>query len=149
MADWRPLALLAAELFGADLTTQAQSLSAIDGPRRSLMDLSIEELLNEKVTSVSKKATKLSESPAAVSVITQEDIRRSGALSIAAALGFAVRFPGLAGDTVLVLATLGAVLGESLGPAALRRALTRSGEIELGAARDESSSETEKLEREA
>jgi len=50
--------------------------------RRSFADLSIEELMNESVTSVSKKETKLKESPAAVAVITQEDIRRSGLTSI-------------------------------------------------------------------
>ena len=38
--------------------------------------------MNERVTSVSKKETKLSESPAAISVITQEDIRRSGLTSL-------------------------------------------------------------------
>ena len=48
----------------------------------SLASLSIEQLLNESVTSVSKKETKLSESPAAISVITQEDIRRSGMTSV-------------------------------------------------------------------
>ena len=47
-----------------------------------LADLSIEQLLNESVTSVAKKETKLSDSPAAISVITQEDIRRSGLTSL-------------------------------------------------------------------
>ena len=47
-----------------------------------LADLSIEQLLNESVTSVAKKATKLSESPAAITVITQEDIRRTGLTSL-------------------------------------------------------------------
>jgi iron complex outermembrane receptor protein len=50
--------------------------------KRNYADLSIEELMNESVTSVSKKETKLSQSPAAISVITQEDIRRSGLTSI-------------------------------------------------------------------
>lgn len=49
---------------------------------RSLADLSIEQLMNESVTSVSKKETKLNQSPAAISVITQEDIRRSGLTSL-------------------------------------------------------------------
>jgi iron complex outermembrane receptor protein len=40
--------------------------------------LSIEELMNYEITSVSKKPQKLSETAAAVFVITQEDIRRSG-----------------------------------------------------------------------
>jgi iron complex outermembrane receptor protein len=54
----------------------------IASAKRSFADLSIEELMNESVTSVSKKETKLSQSPAAISVITQEDIRRSGLTSI-------------------------------------------------------------------
>jgi iron complex outermembrane receptor protein len=51
-----------------------------------LSDLSLEALMNVEITSVSKKAQKLSEAPAAVFVITQEDLKRSGATSIAEAL---------------------------------------------------------------
>ena len=58
----------------------------MDGKKRSLADLSIEELMNEPVTSVSKRETRLSDAPAAVYVVTQEDIRRSGANNIAEAL---------------------------------------------------------------
>lgn len=47
-----------------------------------LTDLSIEELMNVEVTSVSKHAEKLSRTAAAVYVITAEDIRRSGMSSI-------------------------------------------------------------------
>ena len=43
---------------------------------------SIEDLMNIKVTSVSKKEQKLSRTAAAIFVITQEDIRRSSATSI-------------------------------------------------------------------
>lgn len=50
--------------------------------KSKLADLSIEQLLNESVTSVAKKETKLNQSTAAISIITQEDIRRSGLLSI-------------------------------------------------------------------
>ncbi len=57
-----------------------------------LTQMSIEELLDIEVTSVSKKAEKLSDTPAAVYVITAEDIRRSGATSIPEALRMA---PGL------------------------------------------------------
>jgi len=39
---------------------------------------SLEDLMNIKVTSVSKKEQKLSKTGAAIFVITQEDIRRSG-----------------------------------------------------------------------
>jgi iron complex outermembrane receptor protein len=49
---------------------------------RNLADMSIEELMNESVTSVSKKESKLAESAAAIFVINQEDIRRSGLTSI-------------------------------------------------------------------
>ena len=60
------------------------------GPRQAedLVDLDIEELmaLDVRVTSVAKKPQKLSEAPAAVYVITAEDIRRSGATSIPEAL---------------------------------------------------------------
>lgn len=51
-----------------------------------LKKLSIESLLQMEVTSVSKKAEKLSSAAAAVFVITNEDIRRSGATSIPEAL---------------------------------------------------------------
>jgi iron complex outermembrane receptor protein len=45
-------------------------------------EMSLEQLMNVKVTSVSKKPQRVSESAAAVHVITSEDIRRSGATSI-------------------------------------------------------------------
>ena len=51
-----------------------------------LTQLSLEELMSVEVTSVSKKKQKLSESAAAIFVITQEDLRRSGATSIPEAL---------------------------------------------------------------
>jgi iron complex outermembrane receptor protein len=50
--------------------------------RKNLAQASLEDLLNIQVTSVSKKEQKLSRTPAAVFVITQEDIRRSGATNI-------------------------------------------------------------------
>jgi iron complex outermembrane receptor protein len=49
---------------------------------RELGDLSIEELMNESVTSVSRREQKSSQVAAALFVISQEDIRRSGALNI-------------------------------------------------------------------
>ncbi len=60
-------------------------LNAGQAPQ-DLKKLSLEELVNIEVTSVSKKVEKLTEAAAAVSVITSEDIRRSGATSIAEAL---------------------------------------------------------------
>lgn len=52
------------------------------GGTGSLAELELETLMNLEVTSVSKKAERLSQASAAVFVITQEDIRRSGATSI-------------------------------------------------------------------
>lgn len=51
-----------------------------------LAELSIEQLMDIQVTSVSRKAESLYNSAAAVYVVTQEDIRRSGATSIPEAL---------------------------------------------------------------
>ena len=59
----------------------AASLQAQD-----LIHQSIEDLMNVEVTSASKKQQKISQTAAAVYVITQEDIRRSGATSLAEAL---------------------------------------------------------------
>ena len=47
-----------------------------------LTSLSVDDLLNVEVTSVARHGQKLSETTAATFVITQEDIRRSGATSI-------------------------------------------------------------------
>jgi iron complex outermembrane receptor protein len=48
----------------------------------SLLNLSLQQLSDEEVTSVSKKAEKASQAAAAIYVITQEDIRRSGMQSV-------------------------------------------------------------------
>lgn len=53
------------------------------------LNLSIEELMNVKVTTVSRRPQKLTEVASAVFVITQDDIRRSGATSIPDALRMA------------------------------------------------------------
>jgi len=54
-----------------------------------LIDFSVEDLLNIEVISVSKKAKSLNDSPAAIFVITQNDIKRIGATSIPEALRLA------------------------------------------------------------
>ena len=54
-----------------------------------MKNLSLENLLDTEVSSVSKKMEKLADAPAAVFVITAEDIRRSGATSIPEALRMA------------------------------------------------------------
>ncbi|MEE8475495.1 MAG: TonB-dependent receptor plug domain-containing protein, partial [Myxococcota bacterium] len=53
---------------------------------RDLGLMSIEELLEIEVTSVSKRPQKVSEAPAAITVLTGEDIRRSGVTSVPEAL---------------------------------------------------------------
>lgn len=55
-------------------------------PREDYGDLSLEELLNETVTSVSRHEQKLADAPAAASVLSNDAIRRSGATSIPDAL---------------------------------------------------------------
>jgi len=56
---------------------------------QDLTALSIEDLSNIQVTSVSKHAEKLSDAPASIYVITSDDIRRSGANSLPDALRLA------------------------------------------------------------
>ena len=62
---------------------------AAPGGQADLADLSIEELANIQVTSVSKRPERLQDAPAAVFVITADDIRRSGADSLPEALRLA------------------------------------------------------------
>ncbi|HJX01311.1 MAG TPA: Plug domain-containing protein, partial [Terriglobales bacterium] len=54
--------------------------------------MSVEDLMNMQVTSVSKRTQKVADAAAAVYVITQDDIRRSGATNIPEALRLA---PGI------------------------------------------------------
>lgn len=56
---------------------------------REMADLSIEELANIQITSVSKKPERLGSAAASVFVITADDIRRSGANSVPEALRLA------------------------------------------------------------
>src|SRR5881275_2716118 len=55
----------------------------------ALKKLSIEQLMNLEVTSVSKRPERLSQAASAIQVITEEDIRRSGAASLPEALRLA------------------------------------------------------------
>ena len=63
-------------------TTAADDLGQNDNIIDELKVLSLEDLMDIDITSVSKKEQKVSESAAAIYVITQKDIRRSGATSI-------------------------------------------------------------------
>jgi len=76
-----------AVLIGAALSV---SVAAQDFP--DVTAISLEDLMNLKVTSVSKREQKLGVAAAAIFAITQEDIRRSGARNIPEALRLA---PGL------------------------------------------------------
>jgi iron complex outermembrane receptor protein len=58
-------------------------------PAADLKHLSLEDLMDLEVTSVSKQPEKLLEAASAIQVITSEDIRRSGATSIPEALRLA------------------------------------------------------------
>jgi len=73
------LAVLAVFLSGS---ASAQSPQGVPDISR----MSIEELMNVEVTSVAKRPQRVADAAAAVFVITQEDIRRSGAASIPEAL---------------------------------------------------------------
>ena len=61
-------------------------LLASQASAESLADLPIEQLMNESVTSASRKETLLNQAPTAISVITGDDIRRLGITSIPEAL---------------------------------------------------------------
>ena len=56
---------------------------------RELTELSLEELANLEITSVSKKPERLADAPASIFVITADDIRRSGVASLPEALRLA------------------------------------------------------------
>jgi iron complex outermembrane receptor protein len=58
-------------------------------PPSALKNLSLDELMDVQVTSVSRHPEKLSATSAAIQVITSEDIRRSGASSLPEALRLA------------------------------------------------------------
>src|SRR5688500_4294509 len=67
----------------------AASASAAEVDARDLLDLSLEELADIQVTSVSKRPESLAKAPASVFVITGEDVRRAGATSLPEALRLA------------------------------------------------------------
>ena len=73
-------------LLGASGTVEAQALAPTP---EQLLDMSLEELGDVQVTSVSRRAQRLSEAAAAVYVISRDDIRRSGATSLPEALRLA------------------------------------------------------------
>ncbi len=87
----RPAVSLAALLFAftVAVTTRITAAEIEKPPEEALAGLSLEELANVQVTSVSKTAERLSQAPAAIFVITHDQILRSGATDIAQALRLA------------------------------------------------------------
>jgi len=71
-------------LLGAFLAVSASAQTSQNIP--DVTAITLEDLMNLQVTSVSKRAQKLADAAAAIFVITQDDIRRSGASSIPEAL---------------------------------------------------------------
>lgn len=69
-------------LAGSQRMLFSQSPDSNQKPVQDLNQLSLEELGNVEVTTVSKEPEQVWQTPAAIYVITQEDIRRSGATSI-------------------------------------------------------------------
>src|SRR5450755_2250827 len=82
MSDFRRfrLPLLAASLLAPALAQR------VGEPTDDLTKLGMDELFSVQVTSVGRKAQRISKAPASVFVLTAEDIRRSGATSIPEAL---------------------------------------------------------------
>jgi hypothetical protein len=73
---------LACVLAMSALSTGVDAQDSSQGSAKpvDLTSISIEDLMNIQVTSASKKAESLSSAPAAIFVITGEDIRRGGFL---------------------------------------------------------------------
>ncbi len=80
--------LLAASVFISELFAQAPGSSAA-ASTASLKKLSVQELMELEVTSVSRRPEKLLEAPAAIQVLSNEDIRRAGVTNIPSALRLA------------------------------------------------------------
>ena len=88
---WKQLICLLLAIHGfaafcADAISSPQISADAQLRLSNLADFDLESLLDMEVTSVAKKEQKASESAAAVYVIGQEELRRSGAASIAEAL---------------------------------------------------------------
>jgi iron complex outermembrane receptor protein len=77
-----PLLLIPEAVWAQELPT---SLSLQDPPR-DLTELSIDELLQVEITSVSRRGMALIDAPSAITVIRTDDLKRTGATSIAEAL---------------------------------------------------------------
>ena len=90
-ASARPVWVVAGVVLCLGAATRALAQEEASTPS-ALKQLSIEQLMNVEVTSVSKTPESLMGAPAAVATVTSEDIRRSGANTVPEALRFV---PGL------------------------------------------------------
>jgi iron complex outermembrane recepter protein len=85
--SFRGLALLVALTFASTAHAQdSQQVASADDSGQTLRQLSLEELGRIDVTSASRHAEPVGEAAAAVSVITQDDIRRAGITTLPDAL---------------------------------------------------------------
>ncbi len=83
------LKILKQLIFIAMVCAASFAVAGNQSTNNQLLNLSIEELMNVNVTTESRRPQKLAEIPSAVFVITQDDIRRSGATNIPDALRMA------------------------------------------------------------
>src|SRR5258707_10793924 len=83
--SWKVSCLVLVAFTGSALA----DTESLEPSAAALKKLSLEELMNMEVTSVSRRPEKLGETASAIQVITQEDIRRSGATSLPEALRLA------------------------------------------------------------
>src|SRR5205823_11518751 len=92
LTGWKQWAFLAGFSFLIRAISAEQSFTTTASNKVDVMEMDLESLMKIEVTSVSKRPEKLSDAAAAIYVITQEDIRRSGVTSIPEALRLA---PGM------------------------------------------------------
>lgn len=82
--------LLACVLVGCVMGAPAYAIAQAPAPpSRSLKALSVDDLVNLEVTSVSRRSERIFEAPASIYVISAEDIRRAGAVTLPEALRLA------------------------------------------------------------
>jgi iron complex outermembrane receptor protein len=92
--SWRTALFAGLTLF---LAGSVEGAEVSPASTNSLADLSLEDLVNVKVTSVSRKEEKLNDAAAAIFVLNNDDLRRSGATTVADALRLV---PGLQVATI-------------------------------------------------
>ena len=92
----------------------AGNVYALPQPAAGLEDLSLEQLTEIHVTSVSRREERLASAPASIYVITADDIRRSGATSIVEALRLAPNlFVGRGDSNQAIIGARGQYAGTS------------------------------------